>query len=271
MDTFVDFAAAVREADGVAAFNEATMLAFGAAEPPRIRVKRGPSFAVAVADAPVELAVDPAHRLAGHGTALLREMIAAGETEFWAHGDLPGARALAAQEGLSAVRTLLILRHPDVTATRATALPDGLSIRSATPDDVDRILAINAAAFVEHPEQGAMDREDFDRRAAADWFSWDGLLVGERGGQIIGFHWTKIEPSDGQTVGEVYVVGVDPVEHGGGVGTALTAAGLVHLANQGVTVVDLYVEADNEAALRTYRGLGFGEHARDTLYRLDTD
>ena len=87
-------------------------------------------------------------------------------------------------------------------------------------------------------------------------------FVAERDGRVVGFHWTKVEDS----IGEVYVVGIDPDAQGGGLGTALTARGLRHLHERGLEVVDLYVEGDNAAALTVYRNLGFADHARDTLY-----
>jgi mycothiol synthase len=107
-----------------------------------------------------------------------------------------------------------------------------------------------------------MDAADFARRTSADWFDPAGLFVAERDGRIIGFHWTKVE--DG--IGEVYVVGIDPDAQGGGLGTALTARGLRHLHDQGLPIVDLYVEGDNTPALKVYRRLGFEQHAKDVLY-----
>jgi mycothiol synthase len=107
-----------------------------------------------------------------------------------------------------------------------------------------------------------MDRADFDRRTSTDWFDPAGLFVAERAGEIIGFHWTKVE----EGIGEVYVVGIDPDSQGGGLGRALTARGIRHMYEQGIRVVDLYVEGDNEPALAVYRRLGFVEHAKDVLY-----
>jgi mycothiol synthase len=51
-------------------------------------------------------------------------------------------------------------------------------------------------------------------------------------------------------------------------GAALTAAGLVHLRNRGLGDVLLYVEADNEAAVRVYRDLGFTRWSTDVSYAL---
>ncbi len=107
-----------------------------------------------------------------------------------------------------------------------------------------------------------MDRADFERRTASDWFDPAGLFVAERDGRIVGFHWTKVEDD----IGEVYVVGIDPDAQGGGLGKALTARGLRHLYESGLRIVDLYVEGDNDPALAVYEGLGFRPHAKDVLY-----
>ena len=184
------------------------------------------------------------------------------EHQFWAHGDLPAAQALAASSGLTAERTLLVLRLTFDGAPEPERVPDGITLRTYTPADADAVVAVNGRAFAHHPEQGAMDRADLDRRMSSDWFDPAGLFIAERDGQVVGFHWTKVEDS----IGEVYVVGIDPDAQGGGLGTALTARGLRHLFDQGLDVVDLYVEGDNGAALTVYRRLGFVDHARDTLY-----
>lgn len=265
MTALTDLAERATSFDGVAPLNEASLLAISAGETPRVdvQVTAGADLvaaAFAAGDAPVELVVDPRFRRGGLGLRLATSLLDDGETRFWAHGDLPPAQALAARLDLHAERTLLVLRRQggDPVDLR---VPDGVTIRTFTESDIDAVVAVNGRAFAQHPEQGAMDRADFERRASSDWFDPAGLFVAERDGAVIGFHWTKVE--DG--VGEVYVVGVDPAAHGGGLGTALTARGLQHL-DERVSVVDLYVEGDNAPALAVYRRLGFSEHTRDTLY-----
>ena len=270
--SLVELAERAEQADGVAPFNEASLLALRDGARARVIVQqpdrdgRTVAAAYAVGDAPVEIVVDPARRRSGIGRRLLEELVADGEDRFWAHGDLPAAQALAASSGLVAERTLLVLRLTFDGPPTPEQVPDGVTLRTYVPQDADEIVAVNARAFAHHPEQGAMDRADLDRRMSSDWFDPAGLFVAERDGRVIGFHWTKVE--DG--IGEVYVVGIDPDAQGGGLGTALTARGLRHLHERGLPVVDLYVEGDNAPALKVYRNLGFQDHARDTLYARPT-
>ncbi|NUS62933.1 MAG: GNAT family N-acetyltransferase, partial [Saccharothrix sp.] len=82
-------------------------------------------------------------------------------------------------------------------------------------------------------------------------------------GRLLGFHWTKAHTAE---LGEVYVVGVDPDAQGGGLGKAITLAGLAHLRAAGLTEVMLYVESDNAAALAVYDRLGFTRWDSDVQY-----
>jgi mycothiol synthase len=76
-------------------------------------------------------------------------------------------------------------------------------------------------------------------------------------------------------MGEVYIVGVDPAAQGRGLGAALTLRGLHHLAERldgpgRDAQVMLYVEADNSAAVKTYRRLGFDVVNADVAYATRT-
>jgi mycothiol synthase len=140
-------------------------------------------------------------------------------------------------------------------------VPPGVSIRSYRDDDAAAIVAVNAAAFADHPEQGAMDEDNLARRMAEAWFDPAGLLVAEDESGVLGFHWTKQHDA---RHGEVYVVGVSPAAQGRGLGRLLTLAGLHHLAGLGVEEVLLYVESDNAPAVAVYSRLGFTHAEADT-------
>jgi mycothiol synthase len=231
----------------------------------------GDSFGHQVA----ELFVHPAHRDRGYGAKLLQAVDERAAVGFriWAHGDHPAARKLALKTGFERKRELLIL-HTDVEGADwpEPRLRDGVSLRTFVPgQDEDAVVQVNARAFDWHPEQGALTADDIRADEARSWFDADGFFLAEQDGQVIGFHWTKVhEPTPGrfggERVGEVYVVGVDPAAQGGGLGRALTLAGLRYLASRGLGQIILYVEGDNAPALAVYTKLGFTRHETDVQY-----
>jgi mycothiol synthase len=222
-----------------------------------------------------ELVVHPDHRRRGVGAALLRQVLHDGpQARLWAHGNLEAAQALAASSGLEVVRELhkmaRALTRDDTDPQRST-LPPGFRSRAFEPGrDEVAWLTTNAAAFAHHPEQGRLALPDLQERMRQPWFDPTGLILVEdegRPGQVAAFHWTKVDPATaGEATGEVYVVGVHPAYQGRGLGRPVTALGLAHLAGLGLTEVVLYVDGDNQAALRTYTGLGFRSIMVDVMY-----
>jgi mycothiol synthase len=285
-------------ADGTAPFSEQVVLswapsAVAAGERHLLaRTAAGLPAGYAYLDATgtAEFAVDPAHRRQGHGRALLEllqveaadletpDLEATSETttgaaaprtelRIWSHGDHPGARALAAATGYRVVRELLQLRRTldeGFPGSAEVKLPGEVTLRNFRPGADDAAwLRLNAKAFAHHPEQGRLTQADLAARMAEPWFDPAGFLIAEQDGVMVGFHWTKVHP-DG--LGEVYVLGVDPDRHGGGLGKALTLAGLKHLYGQGLRTVLLYVESDNAPALAVYHRLGFTTWNTDVMY-----
>jgi mycothiol synthase len=220
-----------------------------------------------------ELVVHPRYRRRRFGIALVRELIAAAGGRgigLWAHGDLPAAAGLARTAGFTRVRALWQMRMPLASSVENPAFPAGVTIRTFRQGrDEEGWLEVNQRAFAHHPEQGAWTRQDLEFREAEPWFDPEGFFLAERDGALIGFHWTKVHQArdGGSPVGEVYVVGVDPGQQGGGLGRALTMAGLAHLSRLGLGEVMLYVDEDNTTAVRMYTGLGFSRWHADVVYR----
>jgi mycothiol synthase len=212
-----------------------------------------------------ELVVHPVLRRHGIGGELLAAVLDAGARRIWAHGDHPGARALAAREGLRRDRVLWQFRRPLTEPVPDVPLPDGVRLRAFRPGADDAAwLAVNARAFATHPEQGRWTAADLAARMAEPWFDPDGFLLAvDADDRLLGFHWTKTHPGG---LGEVYVLGVDPAGHRGGLGKALTVAGLRYLAGLGLHTVLLYVDESNPAAVALYRRLGFSTYATDVMY-----
>ncbi|MEV5549377.1 mycothiol synthase [Streptomyces sp. NPDC052309] len=219
-----------------------------------------------------ELVVHPSHRGQGHGRSLGAALLGASgkRLRVWAHGGHSAARHLAQVLGLTLFRELRQMRRPlaDLDLPEPV-LPEGVTVRTFVPGRDDAAwLAVNAAAFAHHPEQGALTQRDLDDRKAESWFDPAGFFLAERGGELIGFHWTKVHAAE--QLGEVYVLGIRPDAQGGGLGKALTSIGLRHLAGLGLPTAMLYVDADNTAAVSVYERLGFVTHETDLMYRTET-
>lgn len=269
---FEEFSALVTSADGVAPFNEATMLNPAEREARVIRGDSGDIDALALTHAlddgtiEAELAVAPTARGLGLGHELVDRIRSAGPSVFWAHGDLPQAQQLAQKSGLTATRRLYVLERPLTDDETAPAqLPSGVRIRPFNEEaDANAWVELNARVFRDHPEQGSITRDDLADRIAQPWFSADNFLVLEgAGGILLGYNWLKVTDDEA----EIYVVGVAPEAAGTGFGKALMQAGLARLRETGADAAVLYVDGDNERAVELYRKLGFTPRSLDVQYR----
>ena len=217
-----------------------------------------------------EIVVAPEYRGQGIGTDLVASALSEGGSgaRVWAHGNLPAARAVAERQGLVVARELLQMRRSLADALPEISVAEGISIRTYKgPTDDAELLRVNNAAFDWHPEQGGWTEADVASRRAAAWFDPNGLFIAvDAGGRMLGFHWTKVHTETAQPIGEVYVVAIDPSAQGMGLGRALTLAGLHYLQGRSLDEVLLYTEADNTAAVHTYRRLGFDTFHVDVAY-----
>ena len=242
-----------------------------------------------VAGSSAEVVVDPAWRQQGLGRQLVDAAVAEtpdGKLRLWSHGDTAAASGLAASLGYHKIRQLWQLRRSLSAPLPAPSLPDGVTVRPFVPGEDDASwVALNALIFADHPEQGALTREDLRHRLAEPWFDPAGFFLAFRSGRLVGYHWTKVHGSPAvvhehdshgphahvahghDPIGEVYVVGVHPEERGTGLGTSLILTGLHHLRALGLLEAMLYVDADNTSALTAYERLGFTRWDSDVQYR----
>ena len=250
-------------------------------------------YAGILADGTIQGMVDPAHRRRGHGTALLEAALAARpDGGVWAHGALEPALGFLTARGLREVRRLLTL-HRELGGDRPlAAVPhfrgEGIDLVTFEAErDAEDWVAVNAAAFADHPEQGALRREDLDARIAEPWFSAEDLLLARADDELLGFVWIKREPApegaapegaalegaapegaaSQRPLPEIYAVGTAPAAQGRGIAATLLATALHRLQEDGERGVELYVEADNTAALALYERWGFVISGQDVQLR----
>jgi mycothiol synthase len=223
----------------------------------------------------LEYVVDPHHRrtdlgigqdLVGAALAIVRQE-GGGHVHLWVPKPTPVHDALAEAVGLRRGRELRQLRRPLPVGEAAT-----IDVRPFVPGaDEVAWLEVNNRAFRWHPEQGGWDLETLRNREEQPWFDPAGFLLHERDGKLAGFCWTKVHDDHDRPLGEIYVVAVDPGFQGLGLGRQLVLAGLDWLAGRGLRHAMLYVDADNEPALRLYEKLGFTVDHVDRAYVGDVE
>ncbi|MFB2554785.1 mycothiol synthase [Herbiconiux liangxiaofengii] len=279
-EPFLRLVARAALVDGQHPFNDQAQIDAGKGTRSLLLAERNASVvgAAIVGQGELEFVIDPEWRQEGLGRQLLEIVLrnnGEGPLLAWAHGDHPASRRLAATHRFDAVRTLLQLRRELSPATDASA-PDSAPAASALPAgfavstfrggrDADDWVDLNARVFAEHDEQGSITAEDLSFRLSEAWFDPDDfLLLRDSDGRLVGYNWLKVEPGD--SVGEIYVVGVEEGHAGQGLGRHLMNLGLERLAERGCTHAALYVDADNTRAVALYRSLGFTDHTIDVQY-----
>ena len=254
-ERLADLVERARREDGRPPFSDEALTEY--AQGTRDLIWHGNAVALASATR-AQFVVDPDHRRAGQGGAMLSHLMEGRDRLLsWAFGDHPGAKALAERHGFEPVRTQLHM-HASVNAEGGQE-PWVTTFRE---EDTEEWLALNARAFAHLPDLGDMNRADLEATMAQPWFKREDFLLFHEHKRIVAYSWMKVEES----IGEFYVVGVDPELRGQGLGRQMVDAGFAHLAARGIRSAQLVVESDNIPAIRLYHSMGFTENAVNVQY-----
>lgn len=236
-------------------------------------VGQRPRMAVEVVVHPDHHGGDVARRLLGEVRTVLARA-GGGLLYLWVHRVHDAATTLAARLGFQLQRELAFMSRELPRSPTSVPAPPGVSLRPyRTGLDDEEFLRVNNAAFAGHPENGDWDRSELAERRRRDWFDPDGLIMAWRGGELVGFHWTKWHGHDyddlpaHEPVGEVYVLAVHPDAQRLGLGRLLLIAGLRHLHERGCRLAILYVDCASTGAVRLYESEGFRLRYEDVCYQ----
>ena len=99
----------------------------------------------------------------------------------------------------------------------------------------------------------------------------EGIVFIMDGERAAAYNWTqRIQNAYGH-IGFVGMTGVHPSYRGRGLGTAIVVSGMEHLLSEGVTAVELEVDAENTPARELYLKLGYRKVHHSVWYELRLD
>ncbi len=100
--------------------------------------------------------------------------------------------------------------------------------------------------------------------------SLEDIILASKEEIYLGYCWTQMNPEEdtatGGSKGRIYMIGIDPNCRGEGIGRKLLLAGLSHLKNKGIKVVELTVDSENKTAHNLYRSIGFRTRTTSLWY-----
>ncbi|HEY1799183.1 MAG TPA: tRNA (adenosine(37)-N6)-threonylcarbamoyltransferase complex dimerization subunit type 1 TsaB [Stellaceae bacterium] len=184
-----------------------------------------------------------------------------------ARGVLTAARRIVAGDAAPTLPRALYLRPPDVTFA-ASGAASAAAPRPSRPPRRRRIttLPMTAAVPLAMLHRACFPDDPWEGDAMARILGLSGCFgrLAWEGGDPCGF----VLARDLGDECEILSVGVEPAARGHGLGTRLMGAALAEARWRDIPSVVLEVAADNEAAQRLYRRLGFvGVGRRPRYYR----
>ncbi|PZE69722.1 GNAT family N-acetyltransferase [Curtobacterium sp. MCBD17_021] len=222
--------------------------------------------------------VRPAYRGQGVGRRLLawqtgraRQHLAALDVDLPGAIDLTApqgssALALAARFGLEPVRywvDMQVVFDPAPARDALPALPDGLVLRPATLDDVERMRIAKNDAFRDHWGSQPMLAPDWHGYLTARKTRLDlSRVVVDEHGDVLAFTVVESDPgafsARGRSFASLHWVGVVRRARGRGLAPLVLAATLDAVADGGLSAAALDVDSENPSgAVRLYERLGF--------------
>jgi mycothiol synthase len=232
-------------------------------------------------------AVDPVWRRRGIGTALLHDsqrrsaaLAARQPTDrplvlgCFADDRNAGAKALAAREGFEPVRWFFDMQRPglDRELPEIEPLPDGIEVRAVEEAHHRAIWRADIEAFRDHWGGGDESEEAFQRYRDSPDFDTSLWVVAWEADEVVAGVVNTIYRAENETLGLkrgwLDSVFTRRAWRKRGIASGLIARSLHVLAEHGIEVAALGVDADNPSgALRLYESFGFAVTERASAWR----
>ena len=182
------------------------------------------------------------------------------------------ARNVLSRLGFSPVHRFLQLRLDMARVRQRDINKAALPCRYLQRGEEDKLTQIQNSSFADTWGYNPNTTEEIMYYTSSAGFRPEDVILACDGDKIAGYRWTRIihETTPEERKGQIFMLGVDPACRGKGIGKVVLLAGLSHLENKGVRVVELTVDSENKAACTLYQSIGFEVQASSLWYEKET-
>jgi len=220
--------------------------------------------------------VHPRHRRKGIGSALFSRAVrhaqdaGVGSVQISIAENNSGAKQLFARLGLRFIRYFIGYRL-NLAAVRLSEIKtNGCILRNLRPGEEDQLTAIQNRAFAGTWGFNPNTREEISYRIHSSTCAPEDVVMVYRHDRPIAYCWTRIfhggSRAGGVNRGEIHMLGVDPEYRKQSIGKNVLLAGLHHLEEKGVELVELTADSEMPAAVALYESAGFEKFMKFEWY-----
>ncbi len=171
------------------------------------------------------------------------------------------AKSVLSKLGFECIRRDLILRLDITKVSRSDMEQAALNCRQLRPGEEGKLTQIQNRSFAGTWGYNPNTVETITYYLNLSNRSPEDVVVTFDGDKIIGYCWTGIggggKEAGSDRKGRIYMIGTDPDYRSRGIGKRVLLAGLAHLRNRGVQVVELTMDSENKVAYALYQSIGF--------------
>ncbi|MFC2045103.1 GNAT family N-acetyltransferase [Chloroflexota bacterium] len=147
---------------------------------------------------------------------------------------------------------------------------DGFECRCMKEGEESKLVEIQNRAFTGTWGYNPNTVEEISYRANMLYHSPEDVILICKGDTIAGYCWTRKNITGkvgaSETKGQIFMLGVDENYRGGNIGRRVLLAGISKLVNEGLLIIELIVDSQNETAYKLYQSVGFEVKASSLWY-----
>jgi len=203
------------------------------------------------------------HRRGGIGRMLLEAAVSRAEElgtsvlHVQTSSDSDAARHLLESSGFRLVRIYSLMRWEGEEVPQPDP-PPGFRLRAFRRNrDEEAITQLQNASFAASWGFCPNTVDEIEARLRLKTCDPDGVIFATHGDRMAGYNWTFKAIGPGSSIGWIGMTGVHPEYRGYGLGKVVALAGMEFLTAQGVRLIELEVDEQNDAAKDIYLSIGF--------------